>query len=84
MGVLGTLAVVLVERRSRAAPATIFADQPASTVFLFDGETLVDSTPSAKALLAASRTLGGPWIKVLAYLAWPFPDLEQQLHPHDD
>ena len=70
---LGTLTVILLERRSKARPASIFAEQPTATVFLFDGEVLVDSTPSAKALLNASQTLGGAWVKVLAYLGRYFP-----------
>ena len=73
---LGTLAVVMVERRMRARPASIFAELPTATVFLFDGEVLVDSTPSAKALLNASQTLGGAWIKVLAFLGGHFPEVE--------
>ena len=77
---LGTIAVIVVERRSKARPASIFAEQPAATVFLFDGEVLVDSTPSAKALLNASQTLGGAWVKMLAYLGSYFPDLESQIN----
>ena len=76
---LGTLAIVVMERRMRARPASIFAEQPSATVFLFDGEVLVDSTPSAKALLNASQTLGGSWVKVLSYLGGHFPDLESQI-----
>ena len=76
---LGTLTVILLERRSKARPASIFSEQPTATVFLFDGEALVDSTPSAKALLNASQTLGGAWVKLLAYLGRYFPDLETQI-----
>ena len=76
---LGTIAVIAMERRSKARPASIFADQSAATVFLFDGEVLVDGTPSAKALLNASQTLGGAWVKALAYLGTSFPDLETQI-----
>ena len=77
--VAGTIAVIVVERRSKARPVSIFSEQPAATVFLFDGEVLVDSTPSAKALLNASQSLGGSWVKVLAYLGRYFPDLESQI-----
>jgi PAS domain-containing protein len=77
---IGTAIVVMMERRNRARPPSIFSEQRAATVFLFDGEVLVDSTPSAKALLNASQTLGGPWVKVLAYLGSHFPDLESQIN----
>ncbi len=76
---MGTIAVILLERRSKARPISIFSEQPAATVFLFDGEVLVDSTPSAKALLNGSQTLGGAWVKVLSYLSRYFPDLEAQI-----
>lgn len=75
---LGTAAVVWLDRRAKVAPVTIFAEQAGGTVFLFDGDHLVDSTPSAKTLLATSQTLGGPWVKVLAYLSPHFPDIELQ------
>ncbi|MEO8241646.1 MAG: PAS-domain containing protein [bacterium] len=78
-GCLGTVAIIVVERRSKALPISIFADVTGATVFLFDGETLIDTTPSAKALLLASPILGGPWLKVLAYMAVLFPEFELQL-----
>lgn len=77
-GVIGTVIIILVERHAKTKPSTIFSDQAVSATFLFDGDLLVDSTPSARALLAASPTIGGPWIKVLAYLAPYFPDFERQ------
>ena len=76
---LGTMVVIVMERRSKARPTSIFAAQPPATVFLFDGEVLVDSTASAKALLNASQTLGGAWTKLVAYLGACFPDLEAQI-----
>ena len=78
-GALGCVAVVCLERRAKAAPVSIFADQTAATVFLFDGDVLIDSTSSAKALLAASQTLGGPWVKAMAYLSAYFPEIEVQM-----
>jgi len=77
-GAIGIVIVILVERGVKGRPATVLGDQAVSTVFLFDGDLLVDSTPSARALLAASATVGGPWVKVLAYLAPYFPDFERQ------
>ena len=78
-GVTGTGIVILVERYAKTKPTTIFNDQSTATIFLFDGELLVDSTPSGRALLAASATMGGPWVKVLAYLSPYFPDFERQV-----
>ena len=63
----------------KGAPSSIFSEQPVATVFLFDGEVLVDSTPSAKALLNATQASGSAWIKVHAYLGRYFPDLDVQL-----
>lgn len=77
-GMVGTFIVIAAERAAKSRPATIFTDQSGATIFLFDGEILVDSTPSARALLAASSTMGGPWVQVLSYLAPYFPDFELQ------
>ena len=84
-GLLGTLAVVYLDQRNRRQASSIFHDQPSATIFLFDGETLVDSTPSARALLNTSQTLGGAWVKVMTYLGSHFPDLDAQIArlPHD-
>lgn len=76
---LGIAAFAAMERRANARPASIFGEQAASTVFLFDGEVLIDSTPSAKALLNASQVAGSPWIRVQSYLSNRFPDFDAQL-----
>lgn len=76
---LGLVAFSAMERRARARPSSIFGDQASATVFLFDGEVLIDSTPSAKALLNASQVAGGAWVKVQAYLSSRFPELEAQV-----
>ena len=49
------------------------------TVFLFDGETLIDATPGGRQLLVASRGRGGAWPRMIAHLAGPFPDIESHL-----
>jgi PAS domain-containing protein len=76
---LGIVAIVTMERRSKSLPDSIFADQAAAMVFLFDGETLVDSTSSAKALLNASQTMGSAWSKVVAHLGSRFSELDLAL-----
>ena len=40
-GGFATVVLTYFERRSKSGPVSIFADQSANTVFLFDGETLV-------------------------------------------
>ncbi|MBL8561717.1 MAG: PAS-domain containing protein [Gemmobacter sp.] len=57
---------------------TVFADRSGGTTFLFDDEMLLDATPAAKALIAQGGT-GSPWLRLLAYLAPRFPDVENRL-----
>lgn len=57
---------------------TVFTDRSAGTVFLFDGDMLVDATPPAKALITRDGK-GSAWLRLLAYLAPRFPDVENQL-----
>lgn len=72
-------AMTLLERRQARRPVTVFAEDTSATVYLFDGEVLVDSTPSARALLAASQVQGAPWVRLMAYLNPHFPELEAKL-----
>jgi PAS domain-containing protein len=65
-------------RQARRGSAFL-ADVGRGTGFLFDGETLLDSTPGARALLKGDHLRGGPWARMLAALSRPFPDLERQL-----
>ncbi|MDH2327893.1 PAS-domain containing protein [Cereibacter sp. SYSU M97828] len=60
---------------------SVFRAEGAGTVFLFDGEALLDATPSARRLLAVSQqgARGGPWARLMAYLAPRFPGCEEQL-----
>jgi PAS domain-containing protein len=75
----GLLILVLVDRRFRPRPASVFGDRTGGTVFLFDGETLVDATADARALLAAIPARGGPWHRLMSHLAPRFPGVEQRL-----
>ncbi len=65
-------------RRMPAAPS-IFDPETVATVFLFDGETLVDATPSARAMLASSVVRGGTWLRFIGKLGPLFPELEARL-----
>lgn len=76
---LAIATIAFLERRSKRQPVTAFAEDTTATVFLFDGETLVDSTPSARALLANSALPGKAWAKLSAALAPHFSDLDEKL-----
>lgn len=58
---------------------SIFEDRARGTLFLFDGETLVDCTPGGRAALAASPAQGGMWVRLLAYLSPMFPEIDHHL-----
>ena len=70
---------VYFERSAKRAPVTIFAEDTSATVYMFDGEVLIDSTPSARALLAASQVQGSAWAKLMTYLGPHFADLEAKI-----
>lgn len=72
-------AIVWMERRHRRAPVSVFAEDTSATVFLFDGEAMIDSTPGARALLAAIPAQGSPWTRLLTYLTPHFAELEARL-----
>ncbi|MCF8509887.1 MAG: PAS-domain containing protein [Rhodobacteraceae bacterium] len=81
----GLLAVSALQGTPKRASASIFADMTlsgdaqAATVFLFDGETLVDATPGGRQILSSSRGRGSNWLRLIGYLTLYFPDVEQQL-----
>lgn len=58
---------------------SIFEEHQKGTLFLFDGEVLVDCTPGGRAVLSSSPVPGPDWAKMLAYLSVPFPQVEQHL-----
>ncbi len=76
---VAVLAMVFVERQNNRRPITRFTEDTTATVYLFDGDVLIDSTPSARALLAASQVHGTAWAKLMTYLAPHFADLEARL-----
>lgn len=75
----GLLAVSALTLRGGTTPASIFAGQTPDTVFLFDGEALVDATPAARALLDSVLESGGPWFRALFRLEPIFPGLAARL-----
>lgn len=65
--------------RVESRGTSIFDDANGATVFLFDGETLIDCTPGGRAFLAASPPGGTAWLRLLAQLGSNFPMLDNQL-----
>jgi PAS domain-containing protein len=64
--------------RRTPAPISIFAQGTTETVFLFDGERLLDATPSARSLLAEGDDARA-WPRLLARLQPIFPGLAKAL-----
>ena len=69
-------ALIWQEGRHKRSPVSVFAEDTSATIFLFDGETLIDSTPSARALLAAVPGQGSAWARLMGFLTPQFADLE--------
>ena len=88
--IAGLLTVQAVQGPPRQSGVSIFSgalqggDGGPGTVFLFDGETLVDATPSARQLLSSSRARGGNWLRLIGYLSMYFPNIEAQLQRLED
>lgn len=59
--------------------SSIFHERQNGAMFIFDAEVLIDCTPSARALLAASPAQGAPYERLIAHLSPIFPDIEQHL-----
>ena len=85
---LGLTALILVlaclvtlagwQARQRARMGSVFLPAPQQTVFLFDGERLVDATPSARALLPEGEG-SRAWVRLLSRLQPMFPGLAPAL-----
>ncbi len=76
---LALTVTVLFERYQKRRPVSIFSEDTSATVFLFDGEVMIDSTPAARALLSTSQMQGTSWAKLMSYLGPHFADLEVKL-----
>ncbi len=76
----GLILLTILQRRNPDAKKTsIFREGPDATVFLFDGEDLVDATPSAYRLISGSGFTDKPWFALLERLAPRFDGLEEKL-----
>lgn len=75
----GFLIVWIWQQRTAGNLRSVFHDSGAETVFLFDGDTLVDATPQARALLTAVPVDGGALQQLMAFLVPRFPSVEARL-----
>jgi PAS domain-containing protein len=81
LSALGGL-ILLTALRLRAGPEprpTLFREGEDATVFLFDGDRLVDATPSGYRFLSGSRHVDEPWIGLLERLSPRFDNLAGRL-----
>jgi PAS domain-containing protein len=76
---LGIAILATIVGRRAPTGISIFSGDKTGTAFLFDGDALIDATPSGRALLSASPAPGSPMIRLMAYLQPRFPDLEARL-----
>ena len=67
------------QNRATAKVDSVFQKDTLATTFLFDGDALLDATPSARFMLASSVVRGGPWFRLLARLGPVFPELEARV-----
>lgn len=73
------VAVAALSRQGRTQPPSVFAQPTPATVLLFDGDRLVDATPSGRALLSAGLAGGKAWMQALSRLEPIFPGLSLRL-----
>lgn len=87
VGVIAILAAVLgyfivsVSQLRQLRADSVFRRE-GGTVFMFDGEALLDATPDARRLLSVAHTgraRSGHWARLMTYLAPRFPGCEEQL-----
>lgn len=77
---LSLLIVAPLTKTRMVAGDSLFAADQIGTVFIFDGETLVDCSPAGRVLLASAPALDTPRKRLLAALGSKFPDLEGHLN----
>jgi PAS domain-containing protein len=76
---LALAALIWFERRAKRAPLPGLAEEVTATVFLFDGEDLVDSTAGARALLTALPEGPHALARLVSHLGAHYPDLSERL-----
>lgn len=77
---LGSLVLMTwLQSAEQGRKPSIFSDSDGRTLFLFDGETLIDSTPGGRAVISASPAPGSAFAKLKAHLAPFFPTVDRYL-----
>ena len=78
--IVGLVVLTLLQRPHKdGKAASIFREGPEATLFLFDGQDLVDATPSAYRLLSGSGFTDKPWFALMERLSGRFENLEDRL-----
>ncbi|MEF3045934.1 PAS-domain containing protein [Pseudotabrizicola sp. L79] len=81
LAAFGSLLVLLgFHSPSAHSKPSIFREKESGTIFLFDGDRLIDCTPGGRAVLAASPARGDNWMRLMAHLGTQFPNLERYLN----
>jgi PAS domain-containing protein len=75
----GLIIVAAIQNRRSLANDGVFGNAGSDTIFLFDGEHLVDATPGARFLIAPNEIGTAPWLRLLARIGPIFPDLEARV-----
>lgn len=76
----GAMLLAALDRRNATRrQGAAFGPGSTETIFLFDGDTMVDASARARALLRASSFRGSSWQRLMAILAPRFPDLQHKI-----
>ncbi|MFT6169190.1 MAG: PAS domain-containing protein [Celeribacter sp.] len=84
LGTLCTAFIVLYtlawlgDRKSKADTITLHGDD-SDVIFLFDDETLINATKSARSVLSAAADVGSDWSKLLSVLLHRFPTFQTDI-----
>jgi PAS domain-containing protein len=77
---LSSLFAVSAFLHGRSQPvSSIFTEATPDTVFLFDGASLLDATPQARAMLAKAEGTADAWFRTIELLEPMFPSLSTRL-----
>lgn len=72
--------LAVITPRATSAKASVFSGPEApATLFVFDGEVLIDASPSGRALLAAAPFRGSAWQRLMGFLESRFPQIGERL-----
>ena len=76
---LGVLFLHFLPKRTRAVAGSLVFDRSEQAIFVFDGENLVDSSATARAIFAATPNRTPIWAQLMAYLNARFPDVGEAM-----